>query len=103
MTPTKNTNSLTNKLTRRGLFGILAGAFAAPVLPIPRWKVKAPFEITKTTIVPVAARKLKATWTLELAQDLKALHSIEAEQQLSSILSKEILDEIDKANNHLTA
>lgn len=40
-------------------------------------------------------RKLKATWTPELANDLKAYHSIDAEKELAEVLSKKIASEID--------
>lgn len=48
--------------------------------------------------VPVQAvtRKLKATWTPELAQDINAYHAIDAEVELTTILSDIISTEIDR-------
>ena len=48
--------------------------------------------------VPVMAvtRKLKATWTPELAQDINAYHAIDAEVELTTILSDIIATEVDR-------
>jgi len=48
--------------------------------------------------VPVMAttRKLKATWTPELAQDINAYHAIDAEVELTTILSDIISTEVDR-------
>ena len=48
--------------------------------------------------VPVQAvtRKLKATWTPELAQDINAYHAIDAEVELTTILSDIIATEVDR-------
>lgn len=40
-------------------------------------------------------RKLKATWTPKLANDLKAYHGIDAESELTKVLSEQIQNEID--------
>ena len=46
---------------------------------------------------PIVAktRKLKAVWTLELAQDLNAYHSVDAEAELTALLSEYVSMEID--------
>lgn len=48
--------------------------------------------------VPVMAqtRKLKTSWTPELAQDLNAYHALDAEVELTTILSETIALEIDR-------
>jgi len=48
--------------------------------------------------VPVQAvtRKLKATWTPELAQDINAYHAIDAEVELTTILADVIATEVDR-------
>jgi len=51
--------------------------------------------IDKTTVTAVS-RKLKAEYTMEFAQDLKAIHGLEAESELASMLSTEILSEINR-------
>lgn len=46
--------------------------------------------------VEAKTRKLKAEYSLELAQDMKSIHGIDAEAELSNILSAEILTEINR-------
>jgi len=46
--------------------------------------------------VTAQTRKLKATWTPELAQDLAAYHALDADVELTSILSEVITTEIDR-------
>jgi len=48
------------------------------------------------TSVEAMTRKLKAEYTIELAQDLKAVHGLDAEQELINILEYEISAEIDR-------
>jgi hypothetical protein len=53
------------------------------------------FSIDKVTVT-AQTRALKAEYTIELAQDLKAIHGLDAETELSTILSAEILAEINR-------
>jgi hypothetical protein len=53
------------------------------------------FDITKITVTAVS-RALKAEYSLELAQDYKAIHGGNVEDDLSSMLSSEILTEINR-------
>ena len=53
------------------------------------------FSIDKVTVT-AKSRALKAEYTIELAQDLKAIHGLDAETELSTILSAEILAEINR-------
>lgn len=53
------------------------------------------FSIDKVTVT-AKSRALKAEYSVELAQDLKAIHGLDAETELSSILSAEILSEINR-------
>ena len=53
------------------------------------------FSIEKATVT-ARTRALRATYTMELAQDLKAIHGLDAESELSNILSTEILAEINR-------
>jgi len=46
--------------------------------------------------VEAKTRKLKAEYSLELAQDMKSIHGLDAEAELSNILSAEILTEINR-------
>lgn len=53
------------------------------------------FKIDKST-VEAQSRGLKATWSVELTQDLKAVHGLDAETEMANILSTEILNEINR-------
>lgn len=53
------------------------------------------FSIERTS-VEAKSRQLKATYSMELAQDLKAIHGLDAENELSNILSSEIISEINR-------
>ncbi len=53
------------------------------------------FKLDSVT-VSVEGRKLRATWSPELAQDVSAFHNIDAEAELTSILSEQIAAEIDR-------
>ena len=53
------------------------------------------FELTSVT-VSVEERKLRATWSPELAQDVSAFHNIDAEAELTALLSEQIAAEIDR-------
>jgi len=53
------------------------------------------FSIDKVTVT-AKTRKLKAEYTIEIAQDLKAVHGLDAETELANILSAEILAEINR-------
>jgi len=47
-------------------------------------------------VVAVEERKLRATWSPELAQDVSAFHNIDAEAELTAILSEQVAAEIDR-------
>jgi hypothetical protein len=53
------------------------------------------FSIERTSVT-AKTRALKAEYSVELAQDLKAVHGLDAEGELSTILSSEILGEINR-------
>lgn len=53
------------------------------------------FQLTSVD-VSVEERKLRATWSPELAQDVSAFHNIDAEAELTAILSEQIAAEIDR-------
>ena len=46
--------------------------------------------------VSVTERKLRASWSPELAQDVSAFHNIDAEAELTALLSEEVAAEIDR-------
>lgn len=47
-------------------------------------------------VVSVTERKLRATWSPELAQDVSAFQNIDAEAELTALLSEQIAAEIDR-------
>ena len=49
-----------------------------------------------SSAITAMTRKLKASWTPELAQDLNAYHNLDAEVELTGILSEQIALEIDQ-------
>ena len=53
------------------------------------------FNLT-SEVVSVEERKLRATWSPELAQDVSAFHNIDAEAELTAILSEQIAAEVDR-------
>ena len=53
------------------------------------------FQLTSVT-VSVEERKLRSTWSPELAQDVSAFHNIDAEAELTAILAEQISAEIDR-------
>ena len=53
------------------------------------------FELSDVT-VSTEQRKLRATWSPELAQDVAAFHNIDAEAELTAILSEQVAAEIDR-------
>ena len=60
-------------------------------------------EINPTGSVRVvgAVRRLRATWTPEMAHDMVAYHDINAEEELMSLLNQEINEEIIRNLNNL--
>jgi len=53
------------------------------------------FRIDKQTVA-AKSRQLKAQYSIELAQDLRAVHGMDADAELNSILSNEIVVEINR-------
>lgn len=53
------------------------------------------FKLSDVTVA-VEERKLRATWSPELAQDVAAFHNIDAEAELTAILSEQIAAEVDR-------
>ncbi len=53
------------------------------------------FDLESVT-VSVTERKLRATWSPELAQDVSAFHNIDAEAELTALLSEQVAAEVDR-------
>ncbi|MDX8384528.1 MAG: ATP-binding protein [Ghiorsea sp.] len=71
-----------------------AAVGVTPVVQTTPWNEMS-FSIEKVAI-QAETRSLKAQYTLELAQDLKAVHGMDADAELASILSGEIVAEINR-------
>jgi hypothetical protein len=65
-----------------GNLGLLIAACAAPTILVP----KSPINWGKPLLYVPVRRKLKATWSVELEQDLQAYHGINASEELTAIL-----------------
>ena len=87
---------------------LVAGKGLGAVVGSPAWELEAlgasngaahlpeiAIKVDSTAITAVT-RKLKASWTPELAQDLNAYHNLDAEVELTGILSEQIALEIDQ-------
>lgn len=53
------------------------------------------FELNEV-VVAATSRKLRATWSPEMAQDVSAFHNIDAEAELTAMLSEQVAAEIDR-------
>ena len=53
------------------------------------------FDLSDVTVA-AEERKLRATWSTELSQDVAAFHNIDAEAELTAILSEQVAAEIDR-------
>ncbi len=78
-----------------------AGVAVGSVLGTTAWEMESSSALPEINIkvdsiaVTAQTRKLKATWTPELAQDLNAYHNLDAEVELTGLLSEQIALEID--------
>lgn len=71
-------------------------SFSAPIKEFQiRFTKPIRFTIDRIKALP-KSRRLKAEYTMEIAQDLKAIHGMDAEKTLANILSKEILEEVNR-------
>ncbi len=61
-----------------------------------RPKVKPVSLILNTVSVNAAVRPLRVTWSPELTQDLEAYHNIDVEAELTTFLSEQVGQEIDR-------
>ena len=86
--------AISDNLTEGSALGAIVGTTAwemegSPALPEIAIKVD-------SAAITAMTRKLKASWTPELAQDLNAYHNLDAEVELTGILSEQIALEIDQ-------
>lgn len=87
------TNEETTKQNMASLFKVAWAQYDSLELETEIGEVS--FKIDAVT-VSVEERKLRATWSPELAQDVSAFHNIDAEAELTAILSEQIAAEIDR-------
>lgn len=81
------------KVSYDGLFGVAWCQYDSLELETEIGEVS--FKLDSVT-VSVEERKLRATWSPELAQDVSAFHNIDAEAELSALLAEQIAAEIDR-------
>lgn len=87
------TNEETTKQNMAALFKVAWAQYDSLELETEIGEVS--FKMDAVT-VSVQERKLRATWSPELAQDVSAFHNIDAEAELTAILSEQIAAEIDR-------
>lgn len=87
------TNEETTKQNMAALFKVAWAQYDSLELETEIGEVS--FKMDSVT-VSVEERKLRATWSPELAQDVSAFHNIDAEAELTAILSEQIAAEIDR-------
>ena len=87
------TNEETTKQNMAALFKVAWAQYDSLELETEIGEVS--FKMDAVT-VSVEERKLRATWSPELAQDVSAFHNIDAEAELTAILSEQIAAEIDR-------
>lgn len=79
--------------------GVVGSTVIGKIIPITPQKPSIPeFGLILEPQPAIAKpRQLKATYTIELAQDLKAFHSIDTEREWTMLIQKEIDREVLKA------
>lgn len=82
-------------MKRRKFFTTLFGLAVAPAVIAKVLSQPAKPEIVvKSYKITSKPRKLKATWTVEIEQELASFHSVEVSEHLSKAIQKEIDAEI---------
>lgn len=89
----KGIDGTTNNLVTGNFFGVAWSQYDSLELETEIGEVS--FKLDSVT-VSVEERKLRATWSPELAQDVSAFHNIDAEAELTALLSEQIAAEIDR-------
>ena len=78
------------------------GSALGAIKGVSKWELEANNSLPEiaikvdSTAITAVTRKLKASWSPELAQDLNAYHNLDAEVELTGILSEQIALEIDQ-------
>ena len=67
-----------------------------PIYKIPKFNFTGESLRFESVTVATETRRIRATWTPELAQDLHAFHGIDVEAELIALLNQEITREIDR-------
>ena len=74
-------------MNRRGFLRSMLGLIGSAAV--------APASILQIAL-PSNVRKLRSVWSCEAAQDLNALHGLDVDEEFFEILSKAIVEEIDR-------
>ena len=92
-----------NQLTFLGVNGVATGTVHGLAVEFKNYATleladdmsEVTFRLDSVTVA-VTERKLRATWSPELAQDVSAFHNIDAEAELTALLSEQVAAEIDR-------
>lgn len=90
-----NPNTTISSSTNMYASGVTLSAKAYNSLELADDMGEVSFELKNVTVT-VIERKLRATWSPELAQDVSAFHNIDAEAELTALLSEQVAAEIDR-------
>lgn len=67
-----------------------------PIRKIRKFNFDNSTNISVTSVIVNETRRIRATWSPELVQNLQAFHGIDAETELTRLLSEEITRNIDR-------
>lgn len=81
-------------MKRRNFFGTLFGLVVAPSIIVKALSAQPSGFVLKSYPIAGKVRKLKATWSVELEQDLQNYHNIDMSKELSKIIQEEIDREV---------
>ena len=98
--PDNTTANVANTISGNGIptttqLGLVAEILSYANMELEDNMTEVTFRLDSVTVA-VTERKLRATWSPELAQDVSAFHNIDAEAELTALLSEQVAAEIDR-------
>jgi hypothetical protein len=98
--PDNTTANVANTIAGNGIptttqLGLVAEILSYANMELEDNMTEVTFRLDSVTVA-VTERKLRATWSPELAQDVSAFHNIDAEAELTALLSEQVAAEIDR-------
>lgn len=67
-----------------------------PIRKIPKFNFDNSINLNITSVIVNETRRIRATWSPELTQDLQVYHGLNIEDELTRLLSEEITRNIDR-------